>query len=409
MGKRSFIVLVSGAVFAAALVVSSPADELSPQLGKLARIISDVSQLERKMEVAYELELPQWLDNLLAKIPRLEDEDEPTVRQPEPLTESEIQEQLEESFAVKETSGAEPEQDAFFPKPPNIPPLYTSPVLEGEGIWTGENMPADAYGRPLLYKTLYRPSEEYPNSIVHLVVFDMKRIKPYFFIGNTEPGIYQVSNSWRGDEGLSKIVAITNAMWMQQHARGAGAIFRGQEIYPMVDGMATLVIYNDDSVDVLEWSKDVPIRLVKDARQLRHLIVKDGKVVDRILKNGRFEDSEIGLGGFLIDNNGSSTMRQKHWFLANRSAFGIRDDGNLVFALAHHTSTKDLAKALVLAGCKRAIHGDANIHNIVCNFYFRDERNKIVKRDKLSPEQKNYTMMRYDYGYAKDYFAFYEK
>jgi len=409
MGKRSFTVLASATVLAVALVASSPADELTPRLGKLAKIISEVSQPERKMDVAYEPELPQWLDNLLAKIPQLEEDYEPEVRQPAASTETDLQEQLEESIAVKDPAVLEPEQDAFFPKPRNIPPLYTSPALEGEGVWTGDDMPGDAEGRPLLYRTQYRPSEEYPNSIVHMVVFDMKRVKPFFFIGNTEPGIYQVSHSWRGDEGLSKIVAITNAMWMQQHARGAGAIFRGQEIYPMVEGMATLVIYNDDSVDVLEWSKDVPIRLVKDARQLRHLIVKDGKVIDRILKNGKLEDSEIGLGGFLVDNNGSSTMRQKHWFLANRSAFGIREDGNLVFSLAHHTGTKDLAKALVLAGCKRAIHGDANIHNIVCNFYFRDDRNKIVKRDKLSPEQKNYTMMRYDYGYAKDYFAFYEK
>ena len=101
-------------------------------------------------------------------------------------------------------------------------------------------------------------------------------------------------------------------------------------------------------------------------------------------------------------------MNNEFWFLANRTAFGVRDDGNLVFAMGHHVGTKDLAKALVLAGCKRAIHGDANIHNIVCNFYFRDENNKIIKRDRLSPEQLQYTMKRYDQGYAKDFFAFYE-
>ena len=102
--------------------------------------------------------------------------------------------------------------------------------------------------------------------------------------------------------------------------------------------------------------------------------------------------------------------RRDLWFLANRSAFGIREDGNLVFAMGHHVSTKDLARALVLAGCKTAMHGDANIHNIVCNFYFqRRTRQEIVKRDRLSPEQKKYTMKRYDHGYSKDFFAFYEK
>jgi hypothetical protein len=241
-----------------------------------------------------------------------------------------------------------------------------------------------------------------------MALFDMKRIKPRLFIGNTEPGIYQISDSRENDE-LSKIVAVTNAMWMQQHARGAGAIFRGQVVYPMVPGMATLVIYRDDSVDVLEWTDDIPLNLVRDARQLRHLIVKQGMVVEQVAKNGKLRDSEIGLGGFLVDKQGSSTMRNKFWFLANRTAFGIRDDGNLVFAMGHHISTKDLARALVLAGCRRAIHGDANIHNIVCNFYFRDEADKVIKRDKLSPEQLKYTMKRYDRGYSKDFFAFYEK
>ncbi len=170
-----------------------------------------------------------------------------------------------------------------------------------------------------------------------------------------------------------------------------------------------MVIYRDDSVDIVEWSDDIPRDLVRDARQLRHLIVKDGAVIENILKNGKLADSEIGLGGFLIDNQGRSTMGNKFWFLANRSAFGIRDDGNLVFAMGHHVGTKDLAKALVLAGCKRAIHGDANIHNLVCNFYFRTDNDKIAKRERLSPEQLHYTLKRYDQGYGKDFFAFYEK
>lgn len=290
----------------------------------------------------------------------------------------------------------------------NIPPLYSSPKIEGEGVWVSADTPSNTEGKPLISKTVYRPSIEFPNSVVYMAVFDMSRLKTRLFIGQTEPGIYQVSDTGP-HESLSRIVAITNAMWMQQHARGAGAIFRGQVLYPMVQGMATLVVYKDDSVDVMEWTNDIPVSMVKDARQLRHLIVKDGKVVNQVVKNGKVADSEIGLGGFLIDNDGSSTMNKEYWFLANRTAFGIRDDGNLVFAMGHHVSTKDLAKALVLAGCKRAIHGDANIHNIVCNFYFRDENNKIIKRDRLSPEQLQYTMKRYDQGYSKDFFAFYEK
>jgi hypothetical protein len=353
--------------------------------------------------------LPEWIDSLLSKLPELEETRVASVNDPDTL-----QKELESEIISPEKPSVKPAHVASipetidFPGTKDIPPLYKSPRLDGEGVWISQDTPVSSDGKPLVSKTVYRPSVDFPTSIVYMAVFDMSRLKPRLFIGQTEPGIYQISHSSEL-ESLSRIVAITNAMWMQQHARGAGAIFRGQVVYPMVPGMATMVVYKDDSVDVLEWSNDIPLSLVRDARQLRHLIVKDGKVVEEIFKNGKPTDSEIGLGGFLVDNEGRSTMSNEYWFLANRTAFGIREDGNLVFAMGHHVSTKDLAKALVLAGCKRAIHGDANIHNIVCNFYFRDGSNKITKRDRLSPDQLQYTMKRYDQGYSKDFFAFYEK
>lgn len=401
-----------------------------------ARIASETIDMDRAQEPDYLDDYldPEWLADLLTRTPEppattttTTTATEPTEaaapdktaakqpeEQPAPAAESQSAssgQEVEENVAPPRAEAEKPAEplDPVFPAPPKIPPLYTSPELPGEGVWTAEDLPLSVDGHPLIYKTVYRPSEEFPNSTVYMAVFDMKRLRTRLFIGQTEPGIYQISHNTVAGENLSKIVAITNAMWMQQHARGAGAIFREQVVYPMVPDMATMVVYRDDSVDITEWTNDIPLSLVRDARQLRHLIVKDGKVVEQVLKHGKVGDPEIGLGGFLVDSGGRSTMGNKFWFLANRTAFGIRDDGNLVFAMGHHCSTRDLAKALVLAGCKRAIHGDANIHNIVCNFYFRNETDKIVKRDRLSPEQLQYTMKRYDQGYSKDFFAFYEK
>ncbi len=399
MVTRSIFALffIVGTALSAA-VTTAPAEEPGTELSRLAKIDSEQQiQAVTTEPGSAETPLPQWVDTLLTHLPKDEDT-------------SELESQFEEAIGVNReaTSPTEQPDDPAFPRPEPITPLYSSPKLDGEGVWTGEGAPTSKDGRPLLYKTVYRPSVDFPNSIVYMALFDMKRIKPRFFIGNTEPGVYEISNTHE-DENLSKIVAITNAMWMQRHARGAGAIFRRREVYPMVDGMATLVVYKDDSADVLEWGPDIPRDLVQDARQLRYLIVKNGRVVQNVAKDGKIDDAEIGLGGFLVDNRGNSTMRKKLWFLANRTAFGVRKDGNLIFAMGHHVSTRDLARALVLAGCERAMHGDANIHNIVCNFYFRDEKDKIVKRDKLSPEQLKYTMRRYDQGYSKDFFAFYEK
>ena len=341
--------------------------------------------------------IPEWLSSVLNWLP-------PENRNSTATLEEEY---LDKNIGEASTCPKEPERQGMCWE--DIPPLYTAPKIGGEGIWVSTGTPDSENGRPLVYKTVYRPSVDFPNTVVYMTVFDMSRLQVRLYIGQSEPGIYKISAKTQQQEPTSKIVAITNAMWMQRHSKGAGAICRGKVIYPMVPGMATLVVYQDDSVDVLEWTNEIPLSYVKDARQLSYLILKNGKVVNEVLKNGKFTDSEIGMGETLIDKGGARTIHREYWFLANRTAFGIRDDGNLVFVVGHHVSTKDLARALALAGCKRAIHGDANMHNVVCNFYFRDENDDIVKRDKLSPEQLEYTLNRYDKGYTKDYFAFYEK
>ncbi len=289
----------------------------------------------------------------------------------------------------------------------NIKPLYTSPGIPGEGVWETSGSPKDSLGRPIIYKTFYRPSVDFPNAIVFMMVLDMSKAFMQYYVGKHEPGA-PMALSEVESELRPRILAITNALWMQRHSRGAGAIFRGKVIYPMVDGMATLIIYKDGSVDIREWSSEIPLQAVRDARQLRHLIVKDGMVVQTIGRGGRKEDAEIGLG-FLLGGGGKNQDGQHFWYVAHRSAFGIRKDGNLVFAIGHHIGSKDLAKALVLAGCERGMHADANPDNIVGNLYIRDSFGNLVTKQKLSPEQSKYTLNRYEDGYTKDFFAFFTR
>jgi len=289
----------------------------------------------------------------------------------------------------------------------NIHPLYTSPRLPGEGVWESSGSPRDAAGRPMAYKTFYRPSVDFPNAIVYMMVVDMSKAFMQYYVGSQEPGAPRATSEVEPDM-RSRIMAVTNAMWMQRHSSGAGAMFRGKVLYPMVDGMATLIVYKDGSVDVREWNSDIPVGLVRDARQLRHLIIKDGMVVQSVARKGRNEDGEIGLG-FLLGGGGKDQDGKHFWFVAHRSAFGIRKDGNLVFAIGHHISTKDLGKALVLAGCERGIHADANPHNIVGNLYLRDSYGNLVRKLRLSPEQSKYTLERYEDAYSKDFFAFFFK
>ncbi len=301
-----------------------------------------------------------------------------------------------------------------------IPPLYTSPALEGEGIWQSAGMPTGPNGEEIMWRTSYRPSIDFPNAIVHMLLLDMKKITMKLYIGSTEPGGSNATSIIE-PQLRPELVAVTNALWKQKHSGEAGSVQRGGTIKPLGAGMATIVIYKDNSVDILEWNDTIPLSLVQDARQLRHLIVKDGKVVDSVIKGGKPADSEIGLGMLLMEepttpeqawwgamNYGqqSNFTSGEYWFIATRSAFGIRKDGNLVFAVGHHISTKDLAKALVLAGCDRAVHADANPHNVLGNLYYGGGNS--AKRAKLSPEQRD-TLNRYDKSYTSDFFGFFIK
>ncbi len=281
-------------------------------------------------------------------------------------------------------------------------------------------MPTGRNGEPVIWYTAYRPSIEFPNAVVYMLVFDMKQLNTRLYIGSSEPGGSSATASIE-PQLRPFLLAVTNALWKQKHSGEAGAVFRGHVIKPLAQGMATIVIYKDNSVDILEWNDTIPMSLVNDARQLRHLIVKDGRVVDAVIKGGKPSDSEIGLGFLLSEEQTQpdqsswgnwygapqpSMSSGEHWFIATRSAFGIRKDGNLVFAAGYHIGTKDLAKALVLAGCDRAMHGDANPHNVVGNLYYPNDDGVVTRKAKLSPDQKD-TLTRYDKSYTSDFFGFF--
>ena len=214
MGYRFLLLLIFAIIVSS--VTSIPGDAQDVSLQKHARVSTEGADHERPLDISGEPSLPGWLEDLLARPLPVEDSE----KQAEPVT-------LDDSSPDLESKIDRPDNvDPLFPKPPRIPALYTSPPLEGEGIWTSDEMPQASDGRPLIYKTAYRPSVDFPNSIVYMALFDISRIKTRLFIGNTEPGMYEISYMPER-ESLSKIVAITNALWMQQHARGAGAIFRG--------------------------------------------------------------------------------------------------------------------------------------------------------------------------------------
>jgi hypothetical protein len=306
-----------------------------------------------------------------------------------------------------------------------IRPLYKKPYLKGEGLWVKEDLSGGHDSADLIYRTFYRPSGQFPNAIVYMMLINMKHVSAKLYLGSAET--YKGKSPARVENSLQpSLVAITNALWPTRHSGPGGVIFRGEVLKKMAPGVATIVFYKNGAVDVVEWSDKIPVSEVQDARQLQHLIAKDGKIVTTVVRRGRILSAEIGLGSLLDEQRpviavpasapGEKPTHKLNftsgdlWFLATRSAFGIRPDGSLVFAVGHHIDTSDLAKALVLAGCVRVIHADANPGNAVGIIYTTDGNGKIVKKDRLSPFQDKSTVDRYLKGtYPKDFVAFFRR
>lgn len=307
----------------------------------------------------------------------------------------------------------------------NIPPLYREPALPGEGAWRKEELSGGQDAADLIYRTFYQPSAQFPNAVVYMMLINMEQISARLYLGSGEP-YRKESPTQIEDRELPQLLTVTNALWQTRHAGGGGIICRGKVLKEMEPGLATIVVYKNESVDILEWNDEIAPVDVQDARQLKHLIVKEGKVVTSIVRKGQIRSAEIGMGSLLNEEQPvvfvpASSPGEKPtyklnitsgdlWFLATRSAFGIRPDGNLVFAVGHHINTCDLAKALVLAGCVRAIHGDSNPGNCVGVLYFREGNGKIANTVALSPLQDKSTLQRYlKESYPKDFFGFFRR
>lgn len=350
-----------------------------------------------------------------------------------PKTVDEITKELQDVFEEKPKEQADSPADLIDsnspPKPMkliDIDPLYTDPKMEGEGKWKKVDLFPGRKDEPGIYTTFYRPGVNFPNSIVYMVAFEMKDISMELFLGSGEPLRKKGSPAMIHKSRHPTLLAVTNALWQSRHTGKTGIIYKGELLKEMAQGKATIVVYKDGSVDVREWSEDIPIAHVEYARQLKHLILKQGQIVTTRLKNGRPVSAEIGLGSLLNEDQPVFKIPPKAegkkpryrlnlnrgvlWFLATRSAFGIRPDGNLVFAVGHHIRTTDLAKALALAGCVRGMHGDANPGNAIGVLYYRNKKGKLIKRERLSPLQHWTTVNRYlKRSYPKDFFAYFEK
>jgi hypothetical protein len=231
--------------------------------------------------------------------------------------------------------------------PSLVPGTLISPVqpIAGEGQWKPTRIKVN--GNSAIWIARIRPDEVHTSYWATVTWFDPRLVAFAQVPGTKVPEVSGLKNrTGQVPSNLkSYYVAGLNGGFLMRDSQGGYQL--GSKVYQkLVSGKASLVTYQDGSLDVIQWGRDVVRPDVQSVRQNMELIVDGGvNQVDR-------EDQS--KWGWVWQGVGSGKNRV--W----RSAMGIRADGTVIYVMGEAMSAKSLGDVLVRAGVRRAILLDMN-------------------------------------------------
>ncbi|MGH3627011.1 MAG: phosphodiester glycosidase family protein, partial [Sciscionella sp.] len=225
--------------------------------------------------------------------------------------------------------------------PAAIPPL-AHPALPGEGHW---HVVATVAGRPAMAEAFLRPDGVHTSYTAGAVWFDPHLVRARLHPGTAQPG----GSGWGTPSflppaGRTGLLAAFNSGFKLTDAHG-GYYQNGRYASPLVPGGAAMVFYDDGTMTVGQWGRDITMNSrIAAVRQNLALLVDNGQVVPGIDGNAR------RAWGATIGN------KKYVW----RSGLGVTQSGGLVEVIGPRLSAHSLAAVLQRAGCLRAMQLDIN-------------------------------------------------
>ena len=124
-----------------------------------------------------------------------------------------------------------------------------------------------------------------------------------------------------------------------------GYYYLGHTVSPLRRGYASMVFYRDGTMRVGVWGWNV--HMTPDVVAVRQNMKP---LVWRGVSQTHATDTQSTWGFNMVHG----------WWIANRSALGMRADGSLVFVYGHHLTPSQMAQRLIRAGVRTAIALDMN-------------------------------------------------
>jgi hypothetical protein len=271
------------------------------------------------------------------------------------------------------------------------PVISTLGTLKGEGVWTPY---IHRYsGEPIAYRTFIQPDKDRPYSIVAIVAFDLKRTRLHYVLGTEEPsipngprGTGRVANQYRAPGVL---VSAFNGGFKATHGH-FGAMADGVVALPPRDELAVVALYDDGTVRVGEWGRDIVTQTKNMVawRQNGPLVIRDGQIMPRVYTN------------LVADWGGTLDGSVVTW----RSAIGLcADNRTLYYVAGPNLSMPALAKAMLAVGIYEGMLLDINPYWVHFTAIHGDGE-KLVADPLFPAEMKQHADRFLTNGYSRDFF-----
>jgi Phosphodiester glycosidase len=232
---------------------------------------------------------------------------------------------------------------AYRPPAPLSPIILSDPQL-GEGVWSTSNMPLGDQPEPPLWHTFFRPDPERPYARADLVWIDLRKTELTLVQGTVEPrpvdGVKGTGQIPIAVQDGGKLLAAWNGGFLTLHG-GYGMMVDRRLIAPPRDGFGVLAQYENGSVRIGVWGRDISMTPDLVSFRQNGPILIDGGVVN--------QDATLTWGR-------SVSGGTRIW----RSGIGLTADGRLIYGIGDSLSAQTLGEAMRQAGAVEAIELDVN-------------------------------------------------
>jgi hypothetical protein len=222
-------------------------------------------------------------------------------------------------------------------------------------------------GLPAVYVTRVRADDIHTAYYASVMWIDTLLTSAMFVPGYQEPGGPNPSDGALPARYWPDVLANFNGGFRLDDSQG-GYYYDGAVVRGLVDGKASAVIYEDGTIAIGRWGRDLTMSEdVAVVRQNLNLIVDKGR---SMVANGA--DNVVW---------GATTDKES---LAWRAAVGQRADGSIVYVGSPYLSAQSLADVLVGAGVQHAMVLDMNDW-WTAGFFFRHRKDGAPLCRKLDP------------------------